>query len=199
MRDYATTRGIGRIISFFGWLAVAAGIIGLLALAGSNPFDRNGVLGVLGVLGGPIMIAAVLNGIFVVALGQLLQSQVDIASHTGEIVRLLRDQGALRNASTVERASSQSLGTLDKGTAPASPVDAGGTNISPEVRKPRPLGEKHMAERRQLDPAASVNTYRDTDIRRVETPSGPSFLVGRSSFPSLETAVDFIDALAPKG
>lgn len=83
MRDYGTARTVGKIVAAFGWVAAAIGIV-LLLVAFGTMRSGFGLLALAPALG--IIVGAAL----MIAQGQLLQAQVDVASNTAELVNLMR-------------------------------------------------------------------------------------------------------------
>lgn len=84
--EYETSRKVSMIISGFGWLVFAIGIIAALAGLASGLQSRYGI-GLMGVLPG---IALLVSGLMMVVAGQVTRATVDNADHTREILALLK-------------------------------------------------------------------------------------------------------------
>lgn len=87
--DYSTARSISIIISFIGWIAVIAGVI--IVLVGLNQGVKYGSgMGVfIVVLPG---LGASISGLFLVVAGQITRATVDNASHTKEILKIMKER-----------------------------------------------------------------------------------------------------------
>lgn len=106
---YKTGKIIGRILSFLGWVMVAAGAVLLIystircLTAASEPVDTpfGTLLAGAYLYGIWLALGLVVGGLFQVASGQGVRALLDTADHTGESLDLLREQ-ARRQASEDE-------------------------------------------------------------------------------------------------
>lgn len=91
---YRNARQVSYIISFFGWLIVFGGIVGIfVGLDASGSLARSGML-----RGDAAAIAAMLPGVLisitglvVVAAGQIVRATVDNADNTGEMLSIMKN------------------------------------------------------------------------------------------------------------
>ena len=80
--DYATTKAVSQIISFLGWLVVIGGVITIFAGIG---YGKSLVLMLPG-------LGASISGLFLIVAGQITRATVDNASHTKEILKIMREK-----------------------------------------------------------------------------------------------------------
>ncbi len=86
---YSTARSIAAIVSFFGWILVGIGILGvafLLKEAGGLKQLASGVGGI----GAIVSLLVSVAGLLLVASGQVVRGTVDNADNTGEILAIIK-------------------------------------------------------------------------------------------------------------
>jgi hypothetical protein len=86
---YNTARSIAAIVSFFGWVLVGIGILGvafLLQQAGGLKQLASGVGGI----GAIVSLLVAVAGLLLVASGQVVRGTVDNADNTGEILAIIK-------------------------------------------------------------------------------------------------------------
>jgi hypothetical protein len=86
---YSTARTIAAIVSFFGWILVGIGVLGV-------GFSLKDVVGLkqlvsgMGGIGAIVSLLASVAGLLLVASGQAVRGIVDNADNTGEILAIIK-------------------------------------------------------------------------------------------------------------
>jgi hypothetical protein len=87
---YKTGRLLGRIISFLGWIVVAAAVIFaiLFAIGLTTRGEFADQMMILGMAG--LAVGSILAGIFLVAVGQMLRATLDTADNTRQMLDIMQ-------------------------------------------------------------------------------------------------------------
>ena len=89
--DYSASKNISKIISFIGWVFVRIGaIIVIVGLVQSSEYGGFALLG--------FGLGTSVSGLFLVIAGQITRAIVDNASHTKEILQIIKQ--SYKNKST---------------------------------------------------------------------------------------------------
>jgi hypothetical protein len=95
--DYRTGRLMARVTSALGWLIAASGIIGLVGLLAlrigqqpnPDPLAAN-IWTAIVAYAVPVSLALIVQGVFLVAVGQALRAVMDTANHSKQLLDYVR-------------------------------------------------------------------------------------------------------------
>lgn len=86
---YSTARSVAAIVSFFGWILVGIGILGVAFLVDQTR-DLKQLFSGMGGIGAIVSLLVSVAGLFLVASGQVVRGTVDNADNTGEILAIIK-------------------------------------------------------------------------------------------------------------
>lgn len=182
MQSYQAARGLFGFLGFCSWIVIIVGglaAFGGFATAASTVRNASMLTSLLWTVPGLLLAVVGLYGLAVVQMGR---AGVDTAEYTQQMLKVSRDHF---------EHSKRTYADLHQGTLHAKGYTSsdGPEAISYDTDEPSVGYENQSQEATSLDP--ELLSFEGQTIERTET----GFLVGNSTFPSLEDAKSFVLSL----
>jgi hypothetical protein len=161
-----------------GWIAVGLGAILLLVAFGA----LNSGFGLLALAPA---VGIVVGGFLMVAQGQLLQAQIDVAANTAELVNLLRNVQLPKTESMLAQPGAEPTRSAVLSPVSSMPSDTPAARVRQDV----------STERKNLVTGREYNSYRGVDIAGVWKRQGWRYRAVGQEFSNLTEAADYIDRI----